>query len=50
MELRDIIATKILQKFFAERNKIVTLDDKYNLPEVMVSEQGTKFTYTWYAN
>lgn len=83
MELRDIIATKILQNnirsakvyilatngvddeevyffnknngfeglmFFVERNKIVTLDDKYNLPEVMVSEQGTKFTYTWYAN
>ena len=28
--------------FFVERNEIVTLDDKYNLPEVMVSEQGTK--------
>ena len=36
--------------FFVERNKIVTLDDKYNLPEVMLSKQGTKFTYTWYAN
>lgn len=36
--------------FFVERNEIVTLDDKYNLPEVMLSKQGTKFTYTWYAN
>lgn len=34
--------------FFVERNKIVTLDDKYNLPEVMVGKLGTKFTYTWY--
>lgn len=36
--------------FFVERNEIVTLDDKYNLPEVMLSKQGTKFTYTWYEN
>lgn len=37
--------------FFVERNGLVTLDDKFNLPEVMVSKTGsTKFTYTWYAN